>query len=143
VDAKDVRFIVPPFIRVAGENSRDCFEKACSAALESYEALQCWLDQESDRFGWSHHEKTKRINEAARSVLPNATETRMVWTANLRALRHIVALRGSEPADLEIRAFGVQLLDVMMHEAPLIFGDFTTHDRGDLPRVVTAEYDKV
>lgn len=65
----------------------------------------------------------KRANETARAVLPNDCETKMVWSANARALRYIISLRGAEDADLEIRRFAAQLAIQCKVAAPTIFKD--------------------
>jgi thymidylate synthase (FAD) len=69
--------------------------------------------------------RRKAARQAARSVLPNATETKIFVTSNARALRHFIELRGSEHAEPEIRKLAVALLGVMQRESPSIFGDFT------------------
>ena len=51
--------------------------------------------------------RRKQARQAARAVLPNATETRIVVTGNYRAWRHFVAMRASEHADVEIRALAI------------------------------------
>ena len=63
--------------------------------------------------------------QAARSVLPNATETKIFVTANARALRHFIEMRASRHAETEIRQLAVQVLRVMQQEAPNLFGDYT------------------
>ena len=68
----------------------------------------------------------KRATEAARAHLPNCTETRFVWTTNMRLLRHFLWLRGGSGADLEIRSFAVALLDKAQELAPSVFSDMTT-----------------
>jgi thymidylate synthase (FAD) len=67
--------------------------------------------------------RMKMAREAARSVLPNATETKLMFSANARALRWIMTLRGGEGAEPEIRRFAVKLARVMREEAPVLFGD--------------------
>src|SRR5690349_7381977 len=47
--------------------------------------------------------RRKLARQAARSVLPNATETKIFVSANARALRHFIELRGSPHAEVEIR----------------------------------------
>jgi thymidylate synthase (FAD) len=69
--------------------------------------------------------RRKLARQAARSVLPNATETKIFVTANARALRHFIELRGSEHADIEIRKVAVAVLKIMQQEAPSIFADYT------------------
>jgi thymidylate synthase (FAD) len=68
--------------------------------------------------------RRKLARQAARSVLPNATETKIFVTANARALRHFIELRGSRHADTEIRKLAVAVLKVMRAEAPNLFGDY-------------------
>ena len=68
--------------------------------------------------------RRKLARQAARSVLPNATETMIFVTANSRALRHFIELRGSEFAETEIREVALELLRLMQKEAPNLFGDY-------------------
>jgi thymidylate synthase (FAD) len=68
--------------------------------------------------------RRKLARQAARSVLPNATETKIFVTANARALRHFIELRGSRHAEVEIRKLAVQVLQLMQKEAPHIFSDY-------------------
>ena len=68
--------------------------------------------------------RRKLARQAARSVLPNATETRIFVTANARALRHFIEMRGSAAADVEIRAVALQILRLMRREAPSLFADY-------------------
>lgn len=73
-----------------------------------------------------------------RALLPNATETRIFVTANVRAWRHLIEMRASQYADIEIC-----ILRILQAEAPLMFGDFTISDLDDGTEVVTPEYSKV
>jgi thymidylate synthase (FAD) len=68
--------------------------------------------------------RRKLARQAARSVLPNATETKIFVTANARALRHFIELRGSRHAEVEIRKLAIKLLQLLQKEAPNIFGDY-------------------
>ncbi len=68
--------------------------------------------------------RRKLARQAARSVLPNATETKIFVTANARALRHFIEMRGSRHAETEIRKLAVQVLRLMQAEAPNLFNDY-------------------
>ena len=68
--------------------------------------------------------RRKQARQAARSVLPNATETRIVVTGNYRAWRHFVAMRASEHADVEIRSLAISCLRELAKVAPNAFADF-------------------
>ncbi len=68
--------------------------------------------------------RRKLARQAARSVLPNATETKIFVTANARALRHFIELRCSEHAETEIRGVAAEVLRIMQSAAPHLFGDY-------------------
>jgi thymidylate synthase (FAD) len=68
--------------------------------------------------------RRKAARQAARSVLPNATETKIFVTANARALRHFIEQRGSAFAEPEIRKLAGKVLDVLQAESPNLFGDY-------------------
>jgi thymidylate synthase ThyX len=68
--------------------------------------------------------RRKLARQAARSVLPNATETKIFVTANARALRHFIELRGSQHAETEIRKLALGVLKIMQQEAPNLFNDY-------------------
>jgi thymidylate synthase (FAD) len=69
--------------------------------------------------------RRKKAREAARSVLPNATETKIFVTANARALRHFIEMRGDPAADVEIRKVAVAVLKLLQADSPNLFGDYT------------------
>src|SRR5438067_1395092 len=81
--------------------------------------LQETLQEEADRTL-----RRKLARQAARSVLPNATETKIFVTANSRALRHFIELRGSRHAEVEIRKLAVKVLQILHKEASHIFSDY-------------------
>jgi thymidylate synthase (FAD) len=88
-------------------------------------------------------QRRKLARQAARSVLPNATETMIFVTANGRALRHFIELRGSEWADVEIRKVALKLLEIMQREAPSMFSDYDVVTLPDGTQVVRTEHEKV
>lgn len=66
----------------------------------------------------------KQAREAARAVMPNATETRIVVTGNMRAWRDMLHKRYSVHADAEIREFAAEILRQLKQIAPGQFQDF-------------------
>lgn len=72
--------------------------------------------------------RRKRAREAARSVLPNATESKVFVTANARALRHFIEMRSDPAADAEIRGVALAVLDLLRAESPNLFGDYAVTD---------------
>jgi len=87
--------------------------------------------------------RRKLARQAARSVLPNATETKIFVTANARALRHFIEMRGSRHAEVEIRKLAVKVLQIMQTEAPHLFGDYQLVPLPDGTFEATTPYRKV
>ena len=84
--------------------------------------------------------RNKQARQAARAVLPNATETRVVVTGNYRAWRHFVSMRATEHADVEIRRVAVECLRQLQAAAPNVFGDFEVLDWGDGTEVARSTF---
>ncbi len=82
--------------------------------------------------------RRKQARQAARAVLPNATETRIVVTGNYRAWRHFIAMRASEHADVEIRRLAIACLRQLVDAAPAVFGDFQVSALADGTEVATS-----
>lgn len=80
---------------------------------------------------------------AGRSVMPNATETRIFVTANARALRNFIELRAHEAADLEIRSLAIKILRLTQSEAPNIFGEYQIYIAPDGKEAARTAYRKV
>ena len=97
----------------------DAVAQAHHAYIKLTEGLQAVFENEPDKTL-----RRKLARQAARSVLPNATETKIFVTANARALRHFIELRGSRHAEVEIRKLAVQVLRIMQNEAPNLFRDY-------------------
>lgn len=70
----------------------------------------------------------KAAKEAARMILPNMVETKMVVTGNLRAWREFVIKRGSLAADAEIRGLACVILHKLKEIAPNTFQDLEVAD---------------
>jgi thymidylate synthase (FAD) len=69
-------------------------------------------------------ERRKRARQAARAVLPNMTETKIVVTGNYRAWLHFIKMRAAQAADHEIRRLAVELLGQLQEVAPAVFNHF-------------------
>lgn len=66
----------------------------------------------------------KQAREAARAILPNCTETKIVVTGNMRAWRGVIGLRIDPSADAEIQEISQMILDELREVAPASFQDF-------------------
>jgi len=82
--------------------------------------------------------RRKQARQAARAVLPNDTETRIVVTGNYRAWRHFIAMRASEHADVEIRRLAIACLRELTAVAPAVFADFDITVLADGTEVATS-----
>ncbi|MFV2010129.1 MULTISPECIES: FAD-dependent thymidylate synthase [unclassified Micromonospora] len=84
--------------------------------------------------------RRKQARQAARAVLPNATETRIVVTGNYRAWRHFIGMRATEHADVEIRDLAVECLRQLQRVAPSVFADFEISQLADGSEVAASPY---
>jgi thymidylate synthase (FAD) len=141
VDESNSAFVEPAAI-AADPALHRAWCDAVNAARAAYDTLVAGLEQ---RFAHEPDRTLRRklARQAARSVLPNATETKIFVTGNARALRHFVELRGSEHADVEIRAVAVQVLEILQREAPALFADYALEPLPDGTRAVRTPHPKV
>jgi thymidylate synthase (FAD) len=141
VDESNAAFVVPP--AVAGD---EALEKAWRDQIEGAQKTYVSLvEQLMERYGWvpDRVHRRKMAREAARAVLPNATETKIVVTGNARAWRTMLELRSSEGAELEIRRFAVTTLRLLQSEAPGFFSDFVIYVAEDRREAARVDYHKV
>jgi thymidylate synthase (FAD) len=122
VDESVAEYVEPDCIAADPDLHRlwlDAVAHSHQAYVKLVEGLQHAFKDEPDRTL-----RRKLARQAARSVLPNATETKIFVTANARALRHFIELRASRHAETEIRKLAVAVLRIMQKEAPNLFGDY-------------------
>ena len=138
VPEHDAPFVEPAVIAEDPE-LHERFLVATDAALAAYTEL---LDGLEKRFADVPNATLRRrqARQAARAVLPNATETRIVVTGNYRAWRHFVAMRASEHADVEIRELAVACLRELQRVAGNVFSDFRISALADGTEVAASPY---
>ena len=101
-------------------------------SMEAYSSLMKILEEQRPIDEKKESNKTKYfIRSAARSVSTNSMETKLVFSANGRSLRHFLKLRGNIDWDLEMRLFCHELLIIMQKEAKSIFNDFSINIHED------------
>lgn len=91
----------------------------------------------------SKTELTKLARQSARSVLPNACETKILFTANARAVRHFIEMRGSKFAEPEIRKLANQILHLVRKDSPSLFADYSLTQLADGTHEITTPHRKV
>jgi thymidylate synthase (FAD) len=72
----------------------------------------------------------KEITSALRRLAPTGLSTDIIWTANVRTLRHVIEMRTAEGAEEELRLVFDKVAQIMREEAPELFQDFTRHEDG-------------
>jgi thymidylate synthase (FAD) len=65
-----------------------------------------------------------------RRFAPDGVATGLVWTANIRALRHVIEMRTDPGAEEEIRLVFRKIGEIMKAEAPALFGDYEVTEDG-------------
>ena len=147
VDESEGAFVIPPALvneNGKADEANKILEEALQSASESYNMLVEKLEDILPRDNFElRTDRRKAIRQAARSVLPNATETKIFTTANVRSWRHFIEMRGAIYADWEIRYLALEVLDLLQKEAPLLFGDFEISVLPDGTRIAVPEYSKV
>ena len=141
VDESHAAFVVPPAIQ-----GDDALVAQWTAQMESAQVTYVALVEKlMERYGWVDDKvhRRKMAREAARGVLPNSTETKVVVTANARAWRTMLELRTSEGAEMEIRRCAVAILRTLQKEAPGFFSDFETYVAPDRVEAARIAYHKV
>ena len=141
VDESEASFVVPPAV-IGDTQLEDAWRAQIEQAQQAYVAL---VEKLMARYGWvtDRVHRRKMAREAARAVLPNATETKIVVTANARAWRTMLELRASEGAELEIRRAAIAILRVLQCEAPGFFSDFEIYQGEDRLAAARVIYHKV
>lgn len=135
VDETEGEFVVPPAL----QDVREYLDDAHTDATRIYQDLVSHL------IGKGHPRKQAR--EAARAVLPNMQETKIVVTGNHRAWRDFLAKRWHVAADAEIRLLAGKILDHLNYLAPSSFQDIPSQPYGTpVPRpepepIITTEYE--
>ncbi len=136
----DSEVVLPPGMEDDPE-LQEIFAAAADASRATYTELLTRLeakfmgDQPGENLGVL---RRKQARQAARAVLPNATETRIVVTGNYRAWRHFIAMRASEHADVEIRRLAIECLRQLIDAAPAVFSDFEISTLADGTEVATS-----
>src|SRR4051794_20822301 len=113
----DIGFRVPPALEPVREQVLSIVEQLEELQLTAAERLGI------DDDGVPFHVK-KEVTSALRRVAPIGLSTDIIWTANVRTLRHVVEMRTAPGAEEELRLIFDQVARIMRSEAPGLFQDF-------------------
>jgi thymidylate synthase (FAD) len=134
----DATFVEPAVI-AGNPELHEAFVAATEAALAAQRRLLDGMETALDGVP-NATLRRKQALQAANSVLPTATETRLVVTGNYRAWRHFLAMRASEHADVEIRRLALACLRELQRVAPHVFQDFRISTLADGTEVAASPY---
>ena len=141
VDESHAAFVVPPAILGDAKLEAEWLAQVTAAQQAYVSEVEGLMEKFSNVENKMHRRKVAR--EAARSVLPNATETKIVVSGNVRAWRTMLELRTSDGAELEIRRMAIACLRLLQCEAPLLFNDFEIYVGEDGRETARVKYHKV
>lgn len=118
------------FLKVGGNiqlatkklESQKVFERAFKQMEENYAELEkIWADELAPTSAFAGK---KHVTSMMRRIIGMGVATGGVWTMNIRALRHIIALRASEAAEEEILYVFSRVAKYMVENEPMLLGDF-------------------
>jgi thymidylate synthase (FAD) len=119
----DIGFRVPPALEPVRQQVLELVER-----LEEFQvsaAAELGLDDEGVPFSVK-----KEVTSALRRLAPIGLSTDIVWTANVRTLRHVIEMRTAPGAEEELRLVFDQVARTMLAEAPNLFQDFSRDEDG-------------
>jgi thymidylate synthase (FAD) len=102
--------------------------------LEIVEQLEDFQREAAEKLGLDEdgvpfHVK-KEATSALRRLAPTGLSTDIIWTANVRTLRHVIEMRTDPGAEEELRLVFDTIAQIALREAPFLFQDFERHEDG-------------
>lgn len=115
--------------------ARGIFERAIGYLQDVQKALALHfgIDEQRD------FKIKKQLTSLFRRLAPDGVATNIIFTLNLRALRHVIALRTATAAEEEIRIVFQAVAELAKTNFPLVFQDMARQEDGSY----TFEYPKV
>ena len=144
VDESTASYVVPPLYQKNEELRRkwtETIEFVRKAYAEIAEMSGRHVQEKYPEM--SKRDQRKLTRQAARSVLPNACETKIFVTGNSRSWRHFLELRGNPHADTEIRLLAVEIFKTLKKHSPNIFNDLKLIEGSDGMSCVEVLHSKV
>ena len=135
----DAKFVEPSHLSFSPK-ALEAWQQAIAITKQAYKNIIDELEnlETTTSLGEEFNKKEIRrsLNSAARSILPNGIETKIMITANARALRHFLKVRGSIIGDEEMRNVASELLQYLKQDAPSVFSDFQIETLSDGSSIV-------
>src|SRR3954467_872288 len=122
VRLSEIGFRIPPALEPLRDQVVSIVEQLEELQVDA--ARELGLDEDGVPFAVK-----KEATSALRRLAPLGLSTDIIWTANVRTLRHVIALRTAPGAEEELRLVFDAVAELALAEAPALFQDFTR--RGD------------
>jgi len=147
VSGRMLRFVERPEYRADEQLHAQFLERIDRAAQEYATLANRLLEMQQAGVGiLSAEARTdlrKKVQQCARSVLPNETEAPIVVTGNARAWRHFIEMRADAHAEIEIRELAVRVFLCLRQTDPILFDDYTVEQLPDSTHTVKTAFRKV
>lgn len=143
VRLNDIEIWIPQIFSEFGD---EALEKSTKLFKETTEQLEKVQQKLFDIFNIEQIQKfdvKKKLTSAFRRLAPEGLATGIVFTANIRALRHIIEIRTSRHAEEELRLVFGMIAEIMIKDYPMLFGDFKKVDTGDGLFEYVPEFSKI
>jgi thymidylate synthase (FAD) len=147
VSGKVLRFVERPEYQQhpsLHKRFEDRIDRAASEYEEVADELLALQDEGDARLSAdARTDRRKRVQQTARSVLPNEAETLLVMTANVRAWRHTIEMRTDPHAEAEIRDLFFRIFLCLRKAEPILFDDYRVEAFADGSYGATTDWRKV
>jgi len=107
--------------------SQEIFREVFTFCQDKYtELVELWdMDNPEAKFA-----AKKQITSCLRRIIPMGVATGGIWTFNIRALRHVLAIRSTPHAEEEIAHVMSLIGKDIVEKEPRLFGDFKQDEQG-------------
>jgi thymidylate synthase ThyX len=113
------------------EVSRLIIDRAFQDQEKAYSDLVKLWEMEEDNHNFAYK---KKITSQMRRIVGMGVATGGVWTGNIRALRHVIAMRTDPAAEEEIFLVAGKIARDIITKEPLLFGDFEETKGSFIPK---------
>lgn len=120
VSENQFEYVIPESIK-NNPTALQTYEYLMNAIQLDYETIRAALIEDFVNEGMDPKAAEKKANEDARYVLPNACETKIIVTMNIRSLFNFFKHRCCNRAQWEIRAMAMEMYKICMEVAPSLF----------------------
>ena len=147
VSGNKLRFVERPEFRSDEQLHTQFLQRIERSASEYAELTQRLLEMQKEGVSIlsadARTDLRKKVQQSARSVLPNETEAPIVVTANSRSWRHVIEMRADAHAETEIRELALRIFLCLYQADPILFSDYQVESLPDETYTVKTAFRKV